>query len=310
MESKFELLVCTETQKTLFATHQLRGAAASWWATYLAMQPTGRQVPWAEFSAAFRAHHIPSSVMKFELREFIALKQGNKSIREYVQVFNELALYASQHVDTDAKKKECFLEGMTPKLRSRSGLRFENFNQLVDDAIAMEEDLRLHHLEKKKAKVTAGPSGSAPPRPKLTYQAPSRPPHQQQLVVRPVQQQNIQRPQTYRPPQPQWNAQAPAPPQVWRRQGPCFHCGKPGHFARYCKKRPRRTQRQVPTQVNQKTKRTTKLGHVNHLQIFLSSHGRTSHGGYVSRPWLPCHPTFNLGPSHTLSVHPLKSSIT
>src|SRR6266542_4318930 len=46
MESKFELLTCTETQKTLFAAHQLRGATASWWATFLAMQPAGHQVPW------------------------------------------------------------------------------------------------------------------------------------------------------------------------------------------------------------------------------------------------------------------------
>ena len=30
MEAKFELLTCSEEQKTLFATHQLRGPAASW----------------------------------------------------------------------------------------------------------------------------------------------------------------------------------------------------------------------------------------------------------------------------------------
>ena len=30
MEAKFELLTCTEEQKTLFTTHQLRGPAASW----------------------------------------------------------------------------------------------------------------------------------------------------------------------------------------------------------------------------------------------------------------------------------------
>src|SRR5437667_4890814 len=150
---------------------QLRGAAASWWATFLAMQPAGHQVPWTEFAAAFRAHHIPSSVMKIKLREFMALKQGSKTVREYVQTFNELARYASNHVDTDAKKRECFLEGMSPKLRSRLGRHFEDFNQLVDDAIAMEEDLRLHHMEKRKAKFTAGSSGSAPQRPRMTYQA-------------------------------------------------------------------------------------------------------------------------------------------
>src|SRR5438105_2749511 len=110
--------------------------------------------------------------MKIKLREFLALKQGSKTVREYVQAFNHLSCYAPNHVDTDDKKRECFLEGMTPKLRSRLGRRFESFNELVDDAIAMEEDLRLHHLEKRKSKVTAGPSGGAPQRPKMTYPAP------------------------------------------------------------------------------------------------------------------------------------------
>src|SRR5213596_1640563 len=209
MESKFELLTCTETQKTLFAAHQLRGAAASWWATFLAMQPTGHQVPWTEFSAAFQVHHIPSSVMKIKVREFMALKQGSKTVREYVQAFNHLSRYAPNHVDTNDKKKECFLEGMTPKLRSRLGRRFESFNELVDDAIAMEEDLRLHHLEKRKSKVTAGSSGGAPQRPKMTY--PTLPPRAQ-FVSRPSQPQYVPRPQYYRPPQPQWNVRAPTPP--------------------------------------------------------------------------------------------------
>src|SRR5438105_11379997 len=121
MESKIELLVCTEEQKTLFAAHQLRGPAASWWATYLAMQPATRRVPWTEFRATFRAYHIPSSILKIKFQEFMALKQGNKTVREYVQGFNHLARYAPDHADTDAKKKECFLEGMTPKLWSRLG---------------------------------------------------------------------------------------------------------------------------------------------------------------------------------------------
>src|SRR5438105_3267181 len=87
MESKFELLVCTEEQKTLFAAHQLRGPAAYWWETCLAMQPAGHRAPWTEFRAAFKAHHIPSSSVKIKLREFMALKQGNKSIHEYIQTF-------------------------------------------------------------------------------------------------------------------------------------------------------------------------------------------------------------------------------
>src|SRR5207253_5166898 len=137
----------------------------------------------------FTAHHIPSSVVKIKLREFMNLKQEDRTVQEYVQIFNALARYAPDHVDTDAKKKECFLEGMSPKLRSRLGRRFEDFNQLVDDAIAMEEDLRLHHIEKKRSRSMAGSSGNVPQRPRLTYQQPR--PHQ--MIFRP-RHKNVQSP--------------------------------------------------------------------------------------------------------------------
>src|SRR5207237_1053096 len=98
MESKFELIACTEEQKTIFAAHQLRGPAASWWETFLAMQPAGHRGPWTEFRAVFKAHHILSSVIKIKLREFMTLKKGNKSVREYVYKFNEIIRYASNLV--------------------------------------------------------------------------------------------------------------------------------------------------------------------------------------------------------------------
>src|SRR6266540_7027893 len=104
METKFELLTYTEEQKTLFATHQLRGPATSWWETFHAMQPIEYRVPWTEFRAAFKAHHVPSSLIKIKLREFLTLKQGTRIVREYIQKFNELSRYAPGHVDTDGKR--------------------------------------------------------------------------------------------------------------------------------------------------------------------------------------------------------------
>src|SRR5438105_14663566 len=129
--------------------------------------------------------------MKIKLREFMALKQGSRTVREYVQTFNELTRYAPNHVDTDAKKRECFREGMSPKLRSRLGRHFEDFNQMVDDAIAMEEDLCLYHLEKKRSRSIVGPSGGIPQCPRLRYQMPPRPsyqqPRHQTTMLRPAQ---------------------------------------------------------------------------------------------------------------------------
>jgi hypothetical protein len=76
MESKFGLLCCTEVQKTLFATQQLRGDANAWWANYTATRPADYQVSWAEFCNAFRAYYIPADVIRKKRQELMDLKQG------------------------------------------------------------------------------------------------------------------------------------------------------------------------------------------------------------------------------------------
>jgi hypothetical protein len=58
IEQKFGLILCTETQKPLFAAQQLRGPASTWWGNYVAIQPAGHQVTWDEFKLAFHEHYI------------------------------------------------------------------------------------------------------------------------------------------------------------------------------------------------------------------------------------------------------------
>jgi hypothetical protein len=52
----------------------LRGPASTWWANFLAIQPAGHLVTWAEFKQAFREHYVPEGVLQIELEEFICLK--------------------------------------------------------------------------------------------------------------------------------------------------------------------------------------------------------------------------------------------
>jgi hypothetical protein len=91
MESMFKLPHCTEVQKTLFPAQQLRGDASVWWANYTATRPADYQVSWAEFRDAFRAHYIPTDVMRKKCQEFIDLKQGRRSVHDYSKQFNHLA---------------------------------------------------------------------------------------------------------------------------------------------------------------------------------------------------------------------------
>jgi hypothetical protein len=66
-ESKFSLLHCTEYQKTLYAAQQLRGPAGAWWTSYTAALPADHHVPWGEFRAAFRDHHLSAGTMRRKL---------------------------------------------------------------------------------------------------------------------------------------------------------------------------------------------------------------------------------------------------
>jgi hypothetical protein len=72
IDSKFDLLNCTENQKTLFAAQQLLGDARAWWASFTANRPAN-QVQWAEFCEAFRAQYILASIMKGKHKEFMDL---------------------------------------------------------------------------------------------------------------------------------------------------------------------------------------------------------------------------------------------
>jgi hypothetical protein len=75
------------------------------------MQQTNHVVEWGEFKAAFRGHHIPAGIMDHKLNEFLSLTQGNRTVLQYAQAFNDLCQYAGYHADTNEKKRDRFKRG-------------------------------------------------------------------------------------------------------------------------------------------------------------------------------------------------------
>jgi hypothetical protein len=114
---KIGLIRCTETQKPLFAAKQLRGLASTWWANFIAIQPAGHLVTWAEFKQAFREHYVLEGVLQMKLEDFIRLKQGRDSVMQYLNKFNHLSQYAIDQVDMDLKKENCFMRGLYDRLQ-------------------------------------------------------------------------------------------------------------------------------------------------------------------------------------------------
>src|ERR1041384_8014083 len=225
IEQKLDLIRCGQHEKVLFASHQLQDEAGAWWQGHRAMMAADHRFTWDEFRTAFRAFHIPEGVMQIKRLEFLNLKQGNKSVMEYVHAFNYLAQYAPSDVDSDVKKRGCFYNGLSEEMQDKlSVMEYRDFNHLVDRAIFAED--KMNKLEAKKRKRAAPPpmsGGAQRPRPGLP--PPIRMPGH-----------GVPQPMWMRRPAPA-AANVPRPPAIQAPNpvyGPCFNCGQNGHLSRNC----------------------------------------------------------------------------
>src|SRR5688572_17330113 len=139
MEQKFGLIHCIETQKPLFAAQQLRGPASTWWGNFVAVQPAGHQVTWDEFKLAFREHYVPEGVLHLKQEEFMKLKQGGDTVNQYLNKFNHLSQYAIDQVNTDLKKKNCFMRGLNDRLQRKMATCIDlTYGRAVSTTLAVE----------------------------------------------------------------------------------------------------------------------------------------------------------------------------
>jgi hypothetical protein len=112
IEKKLDITQCNDREKVLYASGRLEGAVSDWWDAFTAANPNADTVTWQEVQANFRAHHIPSGIMKLKKKEFLSLTQGNIMVSEYRDRFTQLSRYAPEEVDIDEKRQERFLEGL------------------------------------------------------------------------------------------------------------------------------------------------------------------------------------------------------
>src|SRR3954470_7796569 len=94
---------------------------------------------WEEFKVKFSRTHVPPGLIKRMRDEFRELKQGRMTVVEYRDKFLSLARYAPDEIDTEAKKKERFLNGLHDEMQTvLVNIPFVDIEALVDSAIQME----------------------------------------------------------------------------------------------------------------------------------------------------------------------------
>jgi hypothetical protein len=129
----------------------LCGPAASWWDNIVAVHPAEKVFTWEEFKRKFRESNVPESVMELKCREFENLEQKDKAILTYVLDFSGLSRYAAEEVSTEDKRKKRFMRGLNPSFKMQLRmLRANEFQELVDAAITLEDDFKQVQEEKRK----------------------------------------------------------------------------------------------------------------------------------------------------------------
>ncbi|WVZ95395.1 hypothetical protein U9M48_041164, partial [Paspalum notatum var. saurae] len=212
------------------------------------------------------------SLMEQKKREFRELKQGNKTVMQYVQSFIHLSQYAPEDVADDPRRAARLLNGLDPTLQTHLGRRYQSFTDLVDTALDMENRLRVaNEDQRRKRQANTSAAGSS---------------QKQKSAYRPSQQYYQQPRFTVRPNQPGWvhrapqqqqrltaGTQAPAPAtRVLALPGPgnpCFNYGKVGHFSRDCRA-PRKIQGPNPAGGTQQGKQkgpAQKTGRVHYIHL-------------------------------------------
>jgi hypothetical protein len=159
VERELRTAQCDDREKVLYGPRQLRGAAQSWWESYLATHADPEAITWEEFSESFRRYHVPEGLMIVKKEEFLALKQGPLSVSEYRDKFLQLSRYAPEDVNTDAKRQYRFMRGLVDPLHYQlMNHTFPTFQHLIDRAVMTEK--KRKDMEDRKRKMSGAQSGS------------------------------------------------------------------------------------------------------------------------------------------------------
>jgi hypothetical protein len=94
IETKLDLIVCSDEECVAIVVHQLEGPSKAWWDNYTATHPNPTFITWLEFREAFREQYLPSELLIQKAHEFCTMTQGAMRVEEYERHFMKMLRYA------------------------------------------------------------------------------------------------------------------------------------------------------------------------------------------------------------------------
>ncbi|KAK9147491.1 hypothetical protein Scep_006248 [Stephania cephalantha] len=94
----------------------LRGHAAVWWTTYTDTHP--EPTTWAEFRELFYDQYIPMEVRLRLREEFLSLRQGSRTLMQYMERFRHLLQFSLDVAGTERLQIYYFTRGFDDMIAS------------------------------------------------------------------------------------------------------------------------------------------------------------------------------------------------
>ena len=96
MEKVFLVLACTNYQKEAFATYMLEANTEFWWnGVKRLLEDSQMEITQDVFKEAFYQKYFPAFVRNAKELEFLQLRQGGRSVLEYIPKFEELCKFST-----------------------------------------------------------------------------------------------------------------------------------------------------------------------------------------------------------------------
>lgn len=144
----FDELSCTSEECVKCATSLLWDSTYQWWNTLVSVVSRER-VTWEFFQEEFRKKYISQRFMDQKRKEFLELKQGNKTVTEYEYEFVKVSKYALECVSTEPTMCKRFENGLNEDIRVFVGIL-----ELKELVVLVERACKAKELVKERRKAT------------------------------------------------------------------------------------------------------------------------------------------------------------
>ncbi|XP_070018277.1 uncharacterized protein [Nicotiana sylvestris] len=142
------------TEAMELASFRLRDVSVLWYEAWERSRgPDAPPAEWEDFSETFLAHYLPWEVQEARLDQFLNLKQGDMSVRDYSHKFNSLGRYAPDIVCTMRARVHHYVDDpgstfsyITPFIAGKLDMRSELLPQPVEVSTPVGDSIVANHV--------------------------------------------------------------------------------------------------------------------------------------------------------------------